>query len=78
MLIKLNVKNKEGKDLYKNVLTGEVNILALHKFEKSMRKEFRENPVDNDTYSSIIKRILRTEANRKRKAKKLLNKKHQK
>lgn len=41
MLVKTNRFNKEGKAIYKNALTGEENILALHKVYPSQRAEKR-------------------------------------
>jgi len=41
MLIKTNQKDKKGKDLYQNVLTGEVTTLGMATFWRSDRKDRR-------------------------------------
>ena len=41
MLIKTNQKDKHGKDLYQNALTGEVTTLSMATFWRSDRKDRR-------------------------------------
>ncbi|MFA5433672.1 MAG: hypothetical protein WC319_12485 [Candidatus Paceibacterota bacterium] len=41
MLIKTNQKDKKGKDLYQNALTGEVITLGMATFWRSDRKDRR-------------------------------------
>lgn len=41
MLIKTNQKDKHGKDLYQNALTGEVTTLGMATFWKSDRRDRR-------------------------------------
>lgn len=41
MLVKLNEKNKHGKDLYQNAITGEVSTLGMAKFQPSERRTRR-------------------------------------
>ena len=41
MLIKTNQKDKKGKDLYQNALTGEVTTLGMATFWRSDRRDRR-------------------------------------
>lgn len=41
MLIKTNQKDKHGKDLYQNALTGEVTTLGMATFWRSARRNRR-------------------------------------
>jgi len=38
MIVNMNLKNKRGQDLYKNVLTGKINPLSQQVFQPSERK----------------------------------------
>ena len=42
MLIKTNQKDKHGKDLYQNALTGEVTTLGMATFWRSARRDRRQ------------------------------------
>jgi hypothetical protein len=41
MIVNTHLKNKRGQDLYKNVLTGDINPLSQQEFQPSERKSKR-------------------------------------
>jgi hypothetical protein len=43
MIIKTNTKDKKGRDIYKNVLTGKTGNLSQQVFIPSQRKSIRES-----------------------------------
>ena len=52
MLVKLNTKDKKGRDLYKNALSGRVALLSGQEFRPSQRRDNRINAGISKTVSS--------------------------
>jgi len=65
MIVNLNLKNKRGQDLYKNVLTGTINSLSQQVFQPSIRKEKRLYSGQTKQVASSTKVATFTESSKK-------------